>query len=43
MSVCTTPGATTFTWMPLSRSSLASVHASASIAALPMLYGAPHA
>ena len=43
ISVSTRPGATTFTWMPLRRSSLASVHASASSAAFAMLYGAEFA
>ena len=39
-SRCSTrPGATTFTWMPCWRPPSASVNASASIAALPMLYG----
>ena len=41
MSVSTSPGATMLTWMPCGRSSFARVSASASIAALPMLYGAP--
>ena len=39
ISVFTSPGATMFTWMPLPRSSFASVNASDSIACLPMLYG----
>ena len=42
MSVATSPGATTFTRTP-GRSSRASVFASASTAALAMLYGAPPA
>src|SRR5262249_50884028 len=37
ISVSTSPGATTFTWMPCLRSSLARVRASASIDALPTL------
>ena len=41
MSVSTSPGATTLTWIPWPRSSLASVEASASSAAFAMLYGAP--
>ncbi len=37
ISVTTSPGATTFTWMPWRRSSLARVMAKASRAALAML------